>query len=181
MKENEIPIIINENKEEYRNLLQDIYAQLRGEKGNLVVSIEGVQLKFSKDVDVLYNFFEININDKKIINELYANLKGKTLEDPEKFLNLSMDINNYIENLIYDEEYALVLKKNIEIIDIFKGVSLGIEDEEKNLIDQLLSYINISENLLGTKLFFLLILKSFFRMKNYLAFIILSCYQKLNL
>lgn len=162
ISENEIPIIIKENKEDYRIFLQSIYRQMYGEEGLLVVSTNKEEIKFSKEVDIISDYINIDINNKKNLNKLYLILKSKSIEEIDDYAHVSKQISEYIEKLIYDEDFNLVQNRNIEIEDILKGVNLSFDYDSENLLDMLIEYIIISERILGIKVFFLVNLKIFF-------------------
>lgn len=50
----------------------------------------------------------------------------------------------------------------IDPADIFKGVSVEIDDSNKSIIERFLEYITISEKFMDTKLFVFVNLKEFF-------------------
>lgn len=153
---------MNEDKEEFRTLLRGISSQIRGDHGSLVISEGQTEIKFSKEVDIIYDYLNINTNEKRIINKLYNILKLKVVEDTDEFMKLSMCINDYMEELIFDEEYDLILNKNVDIVDLMKNVGLGFNYETENIIENFLEYVKISEKLLGIKVFFFVNLKKFF-------------------
>ena len=103
--ENEIPVIIKENKEDYRSFLHTIYRQMYGEEGLLVVSTNKEEIKFSKEVDIISDYINIDINNKKNLNKLYLILKSKSIEEIDDYAHVSKQISEYIEKLIYDEDF----------------------------------------------------------------------------
>ncbi len=64
--------------------------------------------------------------------------------------------------MLFGEEFDLVQINNIDPIDIFKAVSVEIENSNKDISEKLLEYINISERFMDTKLFIFVNLREFF-------------------
>lgn len=120
------------------------------------------EIPFSKHVSFINDYININLNDKKILNKLYNMLKNKTVEEYDKFFNISKSITEYIQELIFDEEIRLVQVGDIDPIDIFKSVSIEVESSNENLIENFLEYITISKKFMETKLFIFINMKEFF-------------------
>nr|WP_279230927.1 type II-A CRISPR-associated protein Csn2 [Natranaerovirga pectinivora] len=160
--ENIIPVIVIENKPMYRNVVLDIYEQIAGNSGDLVFSDNNQEIKFSKHVDIVNDYININLNDKKILNKLYNLLKSKSLEEYDSYCRISECITEYVQELLFDEELDLVQIDNIDPVDIFKGVSIEIDDSSKNITERLLEYITISEKFMDTKIFVFVNLREFF-------------------
>ncbi|HHX79074.1 MAG TPA: type II-A CRISPR-associated protein Csn2, partial [Acholeplasmataceae bacterium] len=162
INENTIPIIKIENKRLFRNVILDIYEQIEGKNGELILSDNNKEIKFSKNVEIVNDYININLNDKRILNKLYNVLKIKTLEEYDNYSKISEIITEYIQELLYDEELDLVQINNIDPVDIFKSVSINIDDSSKCVIEKFLDYINLSETFMNTKLFVFINFKDFF-------------------
>ena len=89
-------------------------------------------------------------------------LKNKSIEDYDKFLKISEHITEYVQELLFDEDFDLVQNNNIDPTDIFKAVSIEIDDSNKGVSEKLLEYMAISERFMDTKLFIFVNLREFF-------------------
>lgn len=163
LDENIIPVITIENKALFRNAVLEIYKQVAGGKsGNFVLSNNNQEIKFSNYVDIINDYININLNDRKILTKLYNLLKNKSLEDYDSFFKISEHITEYVQDLLFGEEFDLVQINNIDPIDVFKAVSVEIDDSSKGISEKLLEYIYISERFMDTKLFIFVNLREFF-------------------
>lgn len=155
-------MIVIENKKMFRTVILDIYNQISGKCGGLVLSYNNRELKFSKHVDIINDYININLNDKKVLNKLYNLLKNKALEDYDSYCSMLEYLTEYIQELLFDEEFDLVQLNTIDPIDIFKGVSIEIDQSNKSISEKFLEYIIISEKFMDTKLFVFVNLREFF-------------------
>lgn len=146
----------------FRKFISEVCQQILGKSGDLVLSDNNFEIKFSKHVDILNDYININLNDKKVLGKLYTLLKNKSMEDYDSYCRMSESITEYVQDLLYDEEFDLVQVDSIDPIDIFKGVSIEIEDNSKSIIEKFLDYITISERFMETKLFVFVNLREFF-------------------
>lgn len=163
LDENIIPVITIENKALFRSAVLEIYNQIAGSKsGSFVLSNNNQEIKFSNHVDIINDYININLNDRKILTKLYNLLKNKSLEDYDSFSKISEQITEYVQDLLFGEEFDLVQINNIDSIDIFKAVSVEIDDSNKCIPEKLLEYISISERFMDTKLFIFVNPREFF-------------------
>ena len=162
LDENVIPVIIIENKTVFRNTILEIFEQIACKSGNLILSNNNQEVNFSKHVDIVNDYININLNDKKVLTRLYNMLKNKSIEDYDKFLKISEYITEYVQELLFDEDFDLVQNNNIDPTDIFKAVSIEIDDSNKGVSEKLLEYMAISERFMDTKLFIFVNLREFF-------------------
>lgn len=98
----------------------------------------------------------------KILIKLYTLLKDKSLEDYDSYCRISESISDYVQELLFDEEFDLIQIENIDPIDIFRGVSVKIDDSSMNVSEKLLEYITILEKFMNIRLFLFVNLKEFF-------------------
>lgn len=89
-------------------------------------------------------------------------LKNKSLEDYDSFLKISEHITEYVQELLYNEEFDLVQTSDIDPIDVFKAVSIEIDGSINTIPEKFLEYISISEKFMDTKLFVLINFREFF-------------------
>lgn len=93
---------------------------------------------------------------------MYTLLKDKSLEDYDSYCRISESISDYVQELLFDEEFDLIQIENIDPIDIFRGVSVKIDDSSMNVSEKLLEYITILEKFMNIRLFLFVNLKEFF-------------------
>lgn len=153
-----------------------MYEQIAGRTGEWVLSDNNKELSISKHIDMVNDYININLNDKKLLTKIYSNLKNKSLEDYNNYCQISESIIEYVQELLFDEEFDLVQTNSIDPIDIFKGVSIEIDDNDKSITEKFLEHIKISERFMDTKLFVFINLREFFNEEE-----VIQIYNKLLL
>lgn len=162
LEENKIPVLIIENRYMFRDILSDLKNQIAGSDGYLIFNDAQSPIKLSKEVEIILDYIHLQLNDKKILTKLYANLKSKSIEDYQGYSEIVDKISEYIQGLINDEDPSLVQLKNIDPIDLFKGVSLEIEEDNLSEMERLIEYVLLLEHILGIKVFLFINLKLYF-------------------
>ena len=117
-------VLAIENSNEYLKVLQEIFNETNGiENSDFVLSDNGETLKFSKAAIFIYDYLNLDINNRKIINEINAQVLEllKNHDNTEDFFKINqifIDINDKLLNefdfkLNYDSE--LTFEKFIKL------------------------------------------------------------------
>lgn len=59
----------------YRNVINELMDQLEEKEGNFVLSEDDKILPIHKNMELILNLFSIDVNQKKLLNRLYAEMK----------------------------------------------------------------------------------------------------------
>lgn len=145
---NKKQLLIIENSKEFYNMVNDLILQTNGEAGEFVLGDGASLLSIEKEIFIMHNFFEFDLNSKKIENAInnqiltlinsndYFEILG---EINEKFIELNEKIKNELDyDVSYDED--LGAEKLIKLAK-FK---INLENE---LLNKIISYLEISLNL----------------------------------
>lgn len=114
LMENQILVLSIENHLAYRNILEELWKQYKGETGNFILSDGDKELKMSQRIECIYNIFNINTNDCKIISKLYQELtyQNDALLQEES-IRFKQELMEYFDKLISTVPYNL--KYNFEV------------------------------------------------------------------
>ncbi|MCM1088022.1 MAG: type II-A CRISPR-associated protein Csn2 [Muribaculaceae bacterium] len=143
-----------ESPEFFAEYVQELYVQSEGGDGNFILSEEDKEIDIGKYVEVIINPFSVNINDKKVLNKLYAELTE--LAYAEDMYLLTQDIKGKIQTYFLQLEhlspYILTMDSEIDITAILKGTGVKIDNYADNFFENLEIYIQILSVLLQKKL-----------------------------
>ena len=145
-----------ENTDYYRLLIYNINDQI-------ILSENNKEIDISKKTIVLSNIFDIDMNEKKMINLLYKHLENQVSEAiKEKFVCLKNQIVNLIEEVSDNSELKLIYNEDIEIIKVFTICQLQFDCfDYKNYVESLLQYLNNLNYFTNIKIFITFGLMSF--------------------
>lgn len=183
LKENIVNVIILENQRIYSKLVQELLSQCNGEEGKFVLSEDNKELKISKNMYLISDVFNIDFNQRKIINNIYANLENIAIDEKYyiKTNKIKSDIIKYIDDLIMEVDYSLAYKEDIEIKELFKLSNIKIEIYDKNLLEKIVDYIEILQKICNIKCIVFINLKTFLTPKE-LEQLYLHCnYNKMHI
>lgn len=153
--DNEIIILDNtvynieiENKAYFYRLINDL-----NNFANNTDSLQDENIKFFKDntelnlynkIELYIDYFNIDLNSKKIINNLYKSLKSTiSEEDKNKISSYYLKIKSILAKSFLDYNLLLTVSDEYDIDIIFKLLKISIE-KSSLLLDNLLMLIDIN-------------------------------------
>ena len=163
LKENQVDVITVENPDAMSALVFDIWRQCNGNDGCWVFSEGEKIIKANKEVELVTNPFAIDVNDKKILSKLYAEMQSEAEESCYDIIsNINSDIVNLIDRVSDRLPYPIISDLNIDISGLYKLYNVQIDDQSEGLMEYLINYICLKHRILGVKVFVLINIKQFF-------------------
>lgn len=159
--ENIIPLICVESPHVMTQMIAELYSQINGNEGNFVLS-EDKTISFAKGVELLINPWAIDGNSKKIKAGLLQLVKESIEEDCyEKYMEVRGGILSLAEQIAENVPYSITYNEDPDISLLAKLLDFSIAFEETGLLQRLVEYMKLSMKMCGTKLFFLVNVRSF--------------------
>lgn len=162
IKEGETACLCIENQKLFRNIVQELHAQINGQEGSIVFSVEDSIVKPQKEILIFEKFAPFEINTKEILNKISLALEKEAMN--EKHYLQTMELLSQIEryfDTINDMNYNITLRK-LDFSSIIKAVSPVLTDDYDNPLEAMLDYMDYITEFLGNKLFVTVNLRSFF-------------------
>ncbi len=180
--ENKINILTVENKNFFIKLIEELLQQINGDEGSFILSENNKELEISKFCQMIIDPFNLEFNNKKIVNTIYSKLKDLTIDEFHylETLNIKRDILKYIDRIIFDYDIPLEVDNDFDITALFKALNIKVENENSSLLEKLMNYISLLTDLTNTRLFILLNLKQFFSYDELKAFYSFVNYTKIS-
>lgn len=154
---------IIEAPELFSRFVLELYEQKGGEEGGFVLSDDEKEISISKYAEIIINPFAVDINDKRILNKLYAEL-DKISKDENMFIKtqeLSAYIQRYLLEVDQNTNYILDFDEEIQIPALLKAVGVHCEDTGSSTVERLICYIKIMAELVRIRLFVFVNIRSF--------------------
>ena len=147
-----ISTLVIENIELFRIIVEDINKEkLKEENGFILYNDNYEKLDINKNIILINNLVLLDLNEKVILNSLYKEVKEEILVNYYKeFDQLEKNINEFIKNAIFNNNYNLTYDCSLNIEDLLKISSLRFNEKE-NIIDKFLNYLDLIQNYLKIK------------------------------
>lgn len=164
MENHNIYELIIENPNTMSKVLLELVRQIKeGEEGEFVITNKGKEINYEKESEIIIDFFGFEINNKKVINKLYAKLNEIAEEKIEEKSDINSKIITVLDDITTalgytDVDYSLEFKW----IDIFKVYGLEVMKEYSSLLEKVITYIKVLADLSDVKILMLVNVKSYF-------------------
>lgn len=155
--------LVVEDPEFFRQLLCDLYGQLRGDSGALILSNAGKTLPISKWVELVDNPIHFDLNRKTLLTRIIGELERTAVSEPFflKTSELLCSMEAYVDELAHELPGDIVCEK-CSVAGLLKGVGISLRDEYEDPLERLLDFMELVRSFEREKLFVLVGLRSFF-------------------
>lgn len=152
-------------------------------QGRFVLSDNEKEVDISKNVELIFNIFALDINERKLISKLYMELEKLTAD--ERFYVKTQEMKQYLQEYLLqleqETDYILDLADEIDFASLFKAFGIKYEVLEENFLERLVRYMRIVERLLKKKLFVFVNLRSYLSNQQIDELIKEATYQEIQL
>lgn len=163
LNETQILNLVIENQQIFSNIISDIYYQINGGSGKFVLSDNNNPLDLKKNVELVTQIIPFEINQRELLNKLYAELKNISVDGKNYQLTqqLFSDISSYVYTLTEDLENDISVDVPQDINGILKMLGIRFTEHDTELIDKILEYMIAVNKFKGGRVFIFVNLRSY--------------------
>lgn len=124
---------------------------------------QGKEVDLAKNVEIIFDIFSLEINEKRILNKLYSEMNelAKSEEFFVKTQEVIQEIQKYLLDLEYATDYILTFEQEIELPALFKAAGLRHEEIEENYFERIIRYVKIVVSILHIRVLVFVNLRSY--------------------
>lgn len=147
----------------YRHLLCDLYSQMQGEQGKLILSDRGKALPIGKWVEMVDNCIHFDLNRKTLLNKICAAMERVAVSEEYlvKTSQLLSELESYIDSLAFELPGDIVCEK-CTVSGLLKGLGIHLRDDYEEPLERLLDFMELVREFDKDKVFVLVGLRSLF-------------------
>lgn len=181
-RENEVQVVTIENREYFSAFLQDLYNQSQGIGGKIILSEGEKMLSLNKVVEIVWNPFSVDINNRKILSKLFQELKTISIEEQyTEICELNSKVINYLDELNLKIPYPIQFHLDLDVLDLYKVYGVQLDIEGMDMFERLLQYVKVLKSLCGIQLLVFVNLKNYLSEKQIKELYKTAFYYKMNL
>lgn len=117
-----------ESPEYFSEYVMELAGQVEGKEGRFVLSDNEKEVDISKNVELIFNIFVLDINEKKLISKLYMELEKLTAD--ERFYVKTQEMKQYLQEYLLqleqETDYILDLADEIDFASLFKAFGINM-------------------------------------------------------
>lgn len=158
-----VATLVIENPRFFRELLQDVDAQIRGGNGRSVLSKNDRILSFSDHAETIDGFIHFQTGRKPLLTRLTNRLEALATEE-ENYMRTAgfmAELEKYILELSMSLPCGVYCSK-MDFGGILKAVGINVLDDQESELERLLDYMELTRELERERLFILVNLRSYF-------------------
>ena len=155
--------LIIESPECFGAYISELAEQCKGQEGRYVLSDKEKEVDLAKNVEIIFDIFSLEINEKRILNKLYSEMNelAKSEEFFVKTQEVIQGIQKYLLDLEYATDYILTFEQEIELPALFKAAGLRHEEIEENYFERIIRYVKIVVSILHIRVLVFVNLRSY--------------------
>ena len=155
--------LVVENPDFYRQLLCDLYGQLQGDDGKLILSEKGKSITISKWVELVDNCIHFELNRKSLLTKICAAMERTAVSEAFflKTSELLCALEAYLDGLAFEIPGDIVCEK-CTVAGLLKGVGISLWDDYDDPLERLIDFMELVREFDRDKLFVMVGLRSFF-------------------
>ena len=153
--------VVIEHPQTYLQLVSDLAMQENGGDGETVFSQQGQILSLQKSVLLIRDLWSVDVNQKKLLNGVFGELKKIAREDYEvEVQKIFMEISALLNDLMRASMLPLLWDEQPDITTLFKIMDVKTESVS-DPFERLLDYVNLAQAYLHTKFVVLVGIRAF--------------------
>ena len=181
LEDNLIHTIVFENKKYYRENILELIRQHKGYEGSFILSDNNKEVSFDKNSYFISDLFNIDINNKKILNKINGELLKIVTDDIAEYNKITSYIREYFETLVFSNNIDLEYNDEIEANSLLKLGDFKIQFEESNYLEKLIKFLKVLVELCNIKVIFIVGLYRVFSVKEVEKIYKEVCLNKINI
>lgn len=161
--ENTVQRVIVENPQTFTQFIQELQEWIGGADNGWILSQDGKLRKPSKDCELIIDYFNLDINQRKMITYLYSQLELE-INNTELLLSwkemsgaMEQIVEKAVEKLEYDITYS-----EADIKSCLKMLGVSFQSHGTSCLERLMEYQELLSDVLDIRLFILVNATTYF-------------------
>lgn len=147
----------------FRKMIADLRYWQNGEDNKWILSDKGKILKADKSCEVIIDYFQLDLNQRKMISTLYDEMESviNVSELLIKWRSISAEIQEMLESAMDATDYDIICAEP-DLKSLFKMTDVHFRDSSQGELEHLLEYQQLASSVKGIQLFILINATTFF-------------------
>jgi len=156
-----INVLIVENRRMFSEIIQELLTQISGGVGKFYLSDKGTEIPISGKVDIIIDPFSTELNERDILNKLYANMKSDALgEELYNSTNKVLAEMGKMTQELMNRQPVMLDSSELDIIAVLRSMNVVFSPSE-SLLERLCDYLDVCSEYRKIALFVFVNIKSY--------------------
>ena len=172
--------LVVENVELLRTIILQLKFQINNKIGDFILSDNDEILDISKNILLITDVFEISGLSKQLKNKLQQYVET-SYDNDDLYQDVYQKLIEFGNDLINSAPYPLCFSQSLTRIDIIKILDIQLEHNYSSLLEEVIDYIDIFSQIIKTKLFVFVSLRSFLTDEEFNNFMKIMDYKGIRI
>ena len=168
--------LVVENVELLRTIILQLKFQINNKIGDFILSDNDAILDISKNILLITDVFEISGLSKQLKNKLQQYVES-SYDNDDLYQDIYQKLIEFGNDLTNSSPYPLCFNQEISKFDIIKLLNIQFEHNYSSLLEEVIDYIDIFSQIIKTKLFVFVSLRSFLTGEEFNNFLKIMDYK----
>ena len=168
--------LVVENVELLRTIILQLKFQINNKIGDFILSDNDEILDISKNILLITDVFEISGLSKQLKNKLQQYVES-SYDNDDLYQDVYQKLIEFGNDLTNSSPYPLCFNQEISKFDIIKLLDIQFEHNYSSLLEEVIDYIDIFSQIIKTKLFVFVSLRSFLTDEEFNNFMKIMVYK----
>lgn len=160
--DNTATTIVIERPGKFSSLVTELYNQINGDDGEFILSENNSEISLEKTAEIVFSPIAINLNDRRFISKLYADLLTNSNQYEKEQLEINSQAINLMDGLISNCPYFSVeYDTDFDLSKLLKLYDVRICRENESLAAKVIEYIKLCSRLLKKKMLVFINIRSY--------------------
>ena len=172
--------LVVENVELLRTIILQLKFQINNKTGDFILSDNDEILDISKNILLITDVFEISGLSKQLKNKLQQYVES-SYDNDDLYQDVYQKLIEFGNDLTNSSPYPLCFNQEISKFDIIKLLDIQFEHNYSSLLEEVIDYIDIFSQIIKTKLFVFVSLRSFLTDEEFNNFMKIMDYKGIRI
>lgn len=163
IKNHKINTIVLEDPKHFTDFLKGLIGTFNKENTDFIIYEDNEEKALGKCSDIIFDLFNLELNNSRVLKKLFTELENDLNSEDMyvKKIELESHILKVIDEILFRSRFSL--KSNeVDYDQLFKCLGVSFDYDHDSILESLIEFMRLSYALLGTKLFIIINLDSFF-------------------
>lgn len=163
-----IGVLIVENASKFVQYCNGFILQQAGEDGDFIIDDDDKPFSFKKSGCIVFDFFNLSLNDKKILAGIYDSIAAAVDENYlQEYYELLGKMSGLCDLVAIDAPFDVEYNADLSVQDFLKAMRVGLVEQKTSFVERVVEWLDAKAQFCNVRLFVLVNLRTFLNDEDY--------------
>lgn len=163
-----VGVLIVENASKFVQYCNDFILQQFGEDCDFIIDDGDKPFSFKKSGCIVFDFFNLSLNDKKILAGIYDSIAAAVDENYlQEYYELLGKMSGLCDLVAIDAPFDVEYNADLSVQDFLKAMRVGLVEQKTSFVERVVEWLDAKAQFCNVRLFVLVNLRAFLNDEDY--------------